>query len=334
MNTTPHTLIAGHVGQPFQADCQAGKPDLRAPGRGVAASAQPATAASAVAWPRKVDLFGVQVSQTTYEEVTESAIAAARCRQSAVVSCHAVHAIVTSSNEPVLRGKVNGFEIVTPDGQPVRWALNLLHGSQLHERVYGPEVMLRLCEAASREKIGIYLYGGTTKSLAQLQANLLSRFPELVIAGSESPPFRPLMPDEDQAVVERINTSGAGFVFIGLGCPKQDHFAADHRDLIRGVQVCVGAAFDFHAAMTPMAPPWMQRRGLEWLFRLCREPRRLWRRYLVTNTQFVAKLSMALCSQFITHVALSSDSGPPLPAKRARLPVLPVSQPLTLSSEK
>ncbi len=253
-----------------------------------------------VVWPRKVELFGVEVSPTTYAEVVESAIAAARHRQSAVIACHAAHAIVTAANDAKLRLKVNRFEMVTPDGQPVRWALNWLHGARLCERVYGPELMLRLCDAAAQEKVGIYLYGGTSSSLEQLKVRLLEFFPELEISGSESPPFRPLTPDEDEAVIERINTSGAGLVFIGLGCPKQDHFAADHRDRIRAVQLCVGAAFDFHAGITPMAPPWMQKRGLEWVFRLARNPRRLGRRYLVTNTQFAAKFGRALAVRFLT----------------------------------
>jgi exopolysaccharide biosynthesis WecB/TagA/CpsF family protein len=211
-----------------------------------------------------------------------------------VVACHAVHAVVTSSDDPVLRDKVNDFEMITPDGQPVRWALNWVHGAGLAERVYGPELMLRLCGAAAREGIGIYLYGGTDPILEQLRAALLARFPELHISGWEAPPFRALTEEEDRAVVKRINNSGAGLVFIGLGCPKQDHFAADHKDRIAAVQVCVGAAFDFHAGVKPTAPPWMQRRGLEWVFRLVQEPRRLWKRYLVTNTRFVLKLGAAL----------------------------------------
>jgi N-acetylglucosaminyldiphosphoundecaprenol N-acetyl-beta-D-mannosaminyltransferase len=174
--------------------------------------------------------------------------------------------------------------------------------------------MLRLCEAAAREQIGIYLYGGTTTSQAQLQAKLLAHFPSLVISGGESPPFRPLTADEDRAAVERINDSGAGIVFVGLGCPKQDHFAADHRTRIRAVQVCVGAAFDFHAGVTPMAPPWMQKRGLEWLYRLCREPRRLGRRYLVTNSQFAVKFGRALVARFLADNTLPLDQDIFLPA--------------------
>ena len=249
-------------------------------------------------WPGRANwtCSASQVSPTTYTEAVETAIAAARHRQSSVIACHAAHAIVTASNDLELRAKVNRFDMVTPDGQPVRWALNMIHGAQLRERVYGPELMIRLCEAAARENIGIYLYGGTPTSLARLQEKLLERIPDLLISGAESPPFRQLTPEEDEEVVARIRGSNAGLVFIGLGCPKQDHFAADHRDRIDAVQVCVGAAFDFHAGVVPMAPPWMQKRGLEWLFRVCREPRRLWRRYLVTNTQFAMKFVRAMGS--------------------------------------
>lgn len=274
------------------------------------------TSSVMVAWPRKVDLFGVKVSPTTYTEVVNATIAAATHGQPAIISCHAVHAIVTASNAPDLRDKVNHFDVVTPDGQPVRWALNLLHGAKLRERVYGPELMLRLCQSAAGQGLGIYLYGGTPSSLTRLQSSLLTRFPELKIVGSESPPFRALTAEEDNDVIKRVNDSGAALLFIGLGCPKQDHFAADHRQSIHCVQVCVGAAFDFHAGITPMAPLWMQRRGLEWLYRLCREPRRLWRRYLVTNTQFVMKLACALGSR-----VLSGESYPePVPCARSSEP--------------
>ena len=190
-----------------------------------------------------------------------------------------------------MKERLNSFEIVAPDGQPVRWALNWLHRAKLADRVYGPELMLRLCERAAKEDVSIYLYGGASDEiLRDLKTNLLQKYPNLVIAGAESPPFRHLTAEEDDAVVKRINESGAGIVFIGLGCPKQDHFAFEHRDRLQSVQACVGAAFDFHAGRTSMAPAWMQRRGLEWFYRLCREPRRLWRRYLVTNTLFLKKL--------------------------------------------
>ena len=189
---------------------------------------------------------------------------------------------------------VNAFEMVTPDGQPVRWALNVLHGTRLQDRVYGPELMLRACRRAAEVGVPIYLYGSVPDVLTGLERNLTERFPSLRIAGRESPPFRDLTPTEAAAMVDRIKSSGAGIVFVGLGCPRQDQFADAYRDAIGAVLVCVGAAFDFHAGTKRMAPPWMQRRGLEWLFRLGQEPRRLWRRYLVTNSVFLGKLAVEL----------------------------------------
>jgi exopolysaccharide biosynthesis WecB/TagA/CpsF family protein len=249
------------------------------------------TATCAIDWPKKYDVLGVNVSATSYADATRAIIEAAQARVPAVVSLHAVHAVVTASGDEQLRDKVNQFELIGPDGQPVRWALNLLYGAKLKERVYGPHLTLWLCEAAAREGVGVFLYGGANDQvLDKLEHNLCEKYPGLQIVGRYCPPFRPLTDEEDAAVVQQINESGAGLVFIGLGCPKQDHWAADHRDRIHAVQVCVGAAFDFHAGSKRMAPAWMQRRGLEWLFRLCEEPKRLWKRYLVTNTVFVSKL--------------------------------------------
>jgi exopolysaccharide biosynthesis WecB/TagA/CpsF family protein len=255
-------------------------PQLRTP---------PGRPARPIVWPAKYDLFGVRVAASDYNQIVDIVAGAARERLPAIISLHAVHAIVESTRDPDLLAKVNRFDAVLPDGQPVRWALNQLYGVGLRERVYGPELMLRLCARAADDGIPIYLYGSTPDVLALLEHNLLNKFPALQIAGAESPPFRALSGEEDDEVVRRINESGAGILFVGLGCPKQDHFAADHVGRIRAVQVCVGAAFDFHAGTKPMAPTWMQRRGLEWLYRLCREPRRLWRRYLQTNFIFVLR---------------------------------------------
>jgi N-acetylglucosaminyldiphosphoundecaprenol N-acetyl-beta-D-mannosaminyltransferase len=159
--------------------------------------------------------------------------------------------------------------------------------------------MERLCARAARERIGVYLYGGRPEVLALLRERLLERHPELRIVGGESPPFRALSTAEDVAVVERIERSGAGLVFIGLGCPKQELFAAVHAHRISAVQVCVGAAFDFLAGAKPMAPRWMQAHGLEWLFRLASEPRRLWRRYLVANFVFLVQVGRELARRAV-----------------------------------
>lgn len=258
-------------------------------------------------WPNKLDMFGVQISPTTYDEAVNSIAHAARERQAGIVSCTAVHAVVTVSDDAELREQVNSFDMVCPDGQPVRWALNLLHRTKLDDRVYGPELMLRVCQRAATEGLGIYLYGGSPLVSEELPKRLLERFPNLRIVGSESPPYRPLTAEEDAAVVKRINDSGAQLVFIGLGHPKQDRFAAEHRNQIQAVQLCVGAAFDFHAGTIPMAPEWMQRRGLEWLFRLCQEPKRLWRRYLVTNSIYAGKLTFALARHGRRHPSQDQD---------------------------
>ncbi len=245
-------------------------------------------------WPQKFDLLGVQVSCVDYNEAIRCMIEAAKESRPSVISCHAVHAIVTASCDEKLRQKVNRFSMITPDGQPVRWGLNLLHKTGLADRVYGPELTLRVCHAAAAEGISIYLYGGTPEILDLLKKNLVKQIPDLKIAGSEAPPFRPLSEQENLEACERINQSGAGITMIGLGCPKQDFFAAENSDRIHSVQLCVGAAFDFHAGVKPMAPGWMQRSGLEWLFRLLCEPRRLWHRYMVTNSIYLYRLGIAL----------------------------------------
>ena len=229
--------------------------------------------------------------------MAELVIVAARRRQSAVVSHFAVHAVVSAAEDPELLDDVNSFDIVAPDGQPVRWALNVLYKTRLADRCYGPEMTDQLCRRAAAEGISIYLYGSTQEVLTKLSANLVARYPQLMIAGVESPPFRALTPVEEDEMVVRINDSGAGIVFIGLGCPKQDRFAARFRHRLHAVQMCVGAAFDFHAGTKKVHPLGCSAYGLEWLFRLCQEPGRLWRRYLVTNTVFLAKLTAQVVRQ-------------------------------------
>jgi exopolysaccharide biosynthesis WecB/TagA/CpsF family protein len=243
-----------------------------------------------IVWPRKYPLFGVDLSATSVEQTVELLCEAAKQGEAAIASFLAAHAVVTAAGDRSLRDKISGFAIAAPDGQPVRFALNRIHRAGLRDRVYGPEVMMKLCTRAAETGLPIYLYGGSDEEmLLALRRNLVAKLPRLIIAGAEAPPFRALTPAEDETVVRRINASGARIVFIGLGCPKQDLFAAAHARNISAVQVCVGAAFDLHAGRIPMAPAWMQRVGLEWLFRLFQEPRRLAPRYVVTNPIFIAR---------------------------------------------
>lgn len=238
--------------------------------------------------PPKRDLFGVQVSVTSYDELVDCAISLAQQKRGAIVDFMCVHGLVHAARDPGFAQVIGGFDIVASDGQPVRWALNWFHKAGLRERVYGPETMRRACAAAAKAGVPIYLYGSTQDVIDALVDKLPKEFPGLIISGAESPPFRKLTPEEDQQVADRINQSGAGLVFIGTGCPRQEEFAWRNRRLIHGVQLCVGAAFDMHAGTKPMAPAWMQKRGLEWLYRLTQEPGRLWKRYLVNNTLFLA----------------------------------------------
>ena len=243
---------------------------------------------NAVIWPVKRTVFGVGVSLTDYSDLVGRVIVAAKQRASAAIDFMPVHGLVTAARDPQFREMMNDFDVVAPDGQPVRWSLNMFHRARLSDRVYGPELTRRLCEAAAREGVSIYLYGSSPEVIDKLRTRLLEWFPNLMIAGAESPPFRPLTSSETEQAIERINSSGAGIVFLGTGCPRQEIFAHQNRAKIRAVQLCVGAAFDFHAGAKKMAPKWMQSRGLEWLFRLLSEPRRLGKRYLVTNTTFLA----------------------------------------------
>lgn len=238
-------------------------------------------------WPPRYELFGVQLSQTDYAQAEQRIIAAAQRRQSAVVTHLPVHGVVTAVWDREYRQRINSFQIVAPDGQPVRWAMNRFHHAGLGDRVYGPELMQRLCRRAAQKGIGIYLYGSRPEVIQKLRENLERRFTGLRIVGCESPPFRALSDQERAAVAQRINDSGAGLVFVGLGLPKQDLFAYEMKEKVHAVLLCVGAAFDFWAGSKKMAPSWMQRCGLEWLFRLVQEPGRLWQRYLLTNSAFV-----------------------------------------------
>jgi exopolysaccharide biosynthesis WecB/TagA/CpsF family protein len=247
-----------------------------------------------IAWPPKRSVFGVDVSVTRYDVVVRAIIRAARRGHPGIATFLPVHGIVTAATDEEYCKRINEFDVVGPDGQPVRWALNFFHKVGMVDRVYGPETMRQVCQRAAEIGISIYLYGSTPEVLEKLKAKLLEWFPSLKIAGMESPPFRPLTAEENDAACQRFNDSGAGLLFLGLGCPRQEVFAHTNRNKIKAVQLCVGAAFDFHAGNKKMAPPIMQKFGLEWLFRLYQEPGRLWKRYMVTNSIFLGLFALGL----------------------------------------
>jgi N-acetylglucosaminyldiphosphoundecaprenol N-acetyl-beta-D-mannosaminyltransferase len=180
--------------------------------------------------------------------------------------------------------------MVTPDGMPLVWLAR--RAGYRADRVYGPDLMLAVCEASQHTGWRHFFYGGNEGVADLLVARLQARFPGLQVAGTYCPPFRPLSDDESDAVVEQISAASADIVWVGLSTPKQERWMAQHVSRLHGcVLIGVGAAFDFHAGLKKQAPRWIQRSGLEWLFRLATEPRRLWRRYLRNNPEFIWRVA-------------------------------------------
>ena len=235
----------------------------------------------------KRNLLGVLVNVIDYEAATERIIIAARSRSPLSASATAVHGVMTGVDDREHRYRLNHLDLVSADGQPVRWALNLLYGAGLSDRVYGPTLMLRLCERAALEGLPIFLYGSTSRVLESLATRLKDRYPTLVVAGTEESKFRRTTADEKRNITLRIAQSGARLVFVGLGCPRQEVFAFEYRSDLQQPIIAVGAAFDYHAGLMKEPPALIQRCGLQWLYRLLQDPRRLWRRYLILNTRFV-----------------------------------------------
>jgi exopolysaccharide biosynthesis WecB/TagA/CpsF family protein len=237
---------------------------------------------SRVEWPSKHDLFGVQVSATTYDELLERVLQAARLNVPATIDHMPVHGLVEAVRDASLRQSFNGLSVVAPDGQPVRWALNRFHDLALTDRVYGPEFMKRLCGRAAEDGHPVYFYGGSPKAVVNLRARLTEAFLALSVVGCESLFYRQLTATEDREAIE--NQRGAA-ACSWAWLPKQEVLPTSTGSPW-GVQVC-RAAFDFLSGEKRMAPKWMQDRGLEWLFRLSTEPRRLHRRYLRANSIFI-----------------------------------------------
>jgi exopolysaccharide biosynthesis WecB/TagA/CpsF family protein len=239
----------------------------------------------------KRNVLGVSVDVIDYESAVDQIVKAAEDKRGFAVTALAVHGVMTGAMDSEQRFRLNQFDLVVPDGQPVRWALNLLHSAHLDERVYGPTLMLELCERCAKEGLPIFLYGSNAEVLAKLRQRLQARFPKLEIAGAQPSRFRRVTADEKKEVVQTIRASGARVVFAGLGCPRQEVWAYEYRDALSLPVIAVGAAFDFHAGTIPQAPPTLQRAGLEWLYRFSREPRRLWRRYALLNPLYVAMIT-------------------------------------------
>jgi N-acetylglucosaminyldiphosphoundecaprenol N-acetyl-beta-D-mannosaminyltransferase len=236
-------------------------------------------------------VLGILVDIIDYEAATEKVLGAARDHRSLALTALAVHGVMTGVQDKVHGERLNAFDVVTPDGQPVRWALNVVHGAALSERVYGPTLTVQVLRGCAAEGLPVYLYGSTHETLDRLVPALTAMFPALKVAGAEPSKFRAAEPGEDCQIADRIKASGARVVLVGLGCPRQETFAYAMRPLMDAPLLAVGAAFDYLAGQLRQPPAWMQRHGLEWLWRLGLEPARLWKRYLLLNPVYLARLT-------------------------------------------
>ena len=242
----------------------------------------------------KKNLLGVAVDAVDYEAAVSRIISSAKAGEKCTTAALAVHGVMTAVLDAEYRYRLNNLDLAVPDGQPVRWAINLLHQTKLRDRVYGPTLSLKVCEAAAAEGLPVFFYGSRLSVVEQLVANLSSRFSGLRVAGFEPSRFRTLSSGERDQIVREIRGSGAMITFVGLGCPRQEVWAYEFGDRLAMPTVAVGAAFDFHAGYLKQAPSVLQRAGLEWAFRLAMEPRRLWRRYLILNPQYVMLVGLQL----------------------------------------
>jgi N-acetylglucosaminyldiphosphoundecaprenol N-acetyl-beta-D-mannosaminyltransferase len=261
------------------------------PARTSSASAPPAP-------PERAAVLGIPLAVSSYEEVIDWMDAMIAADGRGYVTAAAVNLVMSAREDPEARTATLGATLAVPDGQPLVWALRAL-GHARATRIYGPDLMALFCERAARTGTPMYLYGGRTpEALELLERRLRERFPGLQIVGSFFPPFRPLTPEEEQSVIAAIDSSGAAVVWVGTGQPKQEKWMLRMRPrLAAPLLVGVGAAFDFHAGLVSQAPRWMQRSGLEWAYRLYREPRRLWRRYARYNPLFLA----GFLRQYVRH---------------------------------
>ena len=240
----------------------------------------------------KHPILGVRIDAVDYETSVARVVEAAEKCERLAVSALAVHGVMTGALDATHARRLNGLDLVVPDGQPVRWALRWLHGVELPDRVYGPELMLRSAAALEQRGLPVYLYGSRREILDDLEQFLALRFPKLEIVGTSASRFGRVSADDFKDVVGRIEASGARCLFLGLGCPRQEVFAFETRDRLRMPVLAVGAAFEFHAGHQSQAPHWMRQSGLEWLYRLAGNPARLWRRYLLLNPLYLAGLAI------------------------------------------
>ncbi len=249
-------------------------------------------------------LFGIRYAMTNYKEACTLIIEKALSNENPkhfAVSPLAVHGLIEGYKNKALKSQINSIDLVVPDGQPIKWALNYFHNAKLKDRVYGPTLMLHVLEASQGNSVKIFLYGSTDNTLIKLKSFIHKNYPTANIVGIQSDRFRESTQEEIELDRKTIISSGANIVFVGRGCPRQERWVADNKDYIPAVLIAVGAAFDFHAGNVSQAPSWMQKNGLEWLYRFTKEPKRLWKRYLLTNSMFIMLFLFHACKKGLSR---------------------------------
>ncbi len=238
----------------------------------------------------KINILGVGISVLDQDRAREFLFDAVRQGRRGYVTVTNVHSVSEAQRNPALKRVLNGALLATPDGMPLVWVGRLL-GKRSIRRVYGPDLVLNLCEHSRAHGFSHFFYGGNEGVAEEFAHALQARFPGLKIAGTFSPPFRALSETEKDQLRRQVEETKPDFFWVGIGMPKQELFMAEYMSILSGAKIFigVGAAFDFFTGRVRQAPRWMMRLGLEWIFRLCQEPRRLWRRYLINNPLFVIR---------------------------------------------
>lgn len=230
----------------------------------------------------------------------------AESHESKVVCVANVHMLMEAHWEPKFAAVLTRADLVVPDGMPLVWMLKLL-GVRRQDRVAGLDILMAVCQLAVDRNLSVFFLGSQRMILERMRLKLVRDFPDLKVAGMEPLPFRPITAAEDQAVMDQIHQSGAGLVFVSLGCPKQEYWMAQHQGKLRAVMIGLGGAFPVYAGIHKRAPRWMRQMGLEWLYRLMQEPQRLWKRYWTTNTAFTYLALKQLLAAQIRGQRLQSE---------------------------
>jgi len=242
----------------------------------------------------RVNVLGVGISVLNLERARAEIAEAVRARRKGYICVTGVHGVIEAQGDESFRKILNNAFLCTPDGMPMVW-LGRIHGHPEMRRVYGPDLMLDICAWSETNPCRHFFFGGAPGVAELLAEKLKTRFPKMEIAGTFTPPFRPLNPAEEAELCEKIRAARVDILWVGLSTPKQEKFMAEYLPKLDAtLMVGVGAAFDFLSGRVKQAPRWMQRGGLEWFYRLCSEPRRLAGRYFKNNPLFVAKVAMQL----------------------------------------